>query len=136
MAEEPLLAKGPSLRADRVRRVLAGLGRVEGVRHALIVAPDGFLIAATLALGGDIDGLAALTATMGRELEVGASRFEQGAFDAAVFTASDGTLVLGGSPVGYLAVVASRTADIGQIRAEMKRALAAVQRVWAGGSEA
>ncbi len=134
MAEEPLLATGPS-RAARVRQVLAGLGRVEGVRDALIVAPDGFLIAATVT-GGDIDGLAALTATMGRELEVGASRLEQGAFDAAVFTASDGTLVLGGSPVGYLAVVASRTADIGQIRAEMKRALAAVQRVWAGGSEA
>src|SRR5262245_61658726 len=136
MAEDPLLAPGPSRRAARVRGILAGLGRIEGVRDALIVAPDGFLIAATESAGGDIDALAALTATMGRELEVGASRLEQGAFDAAVFTASDGTLVLGGSPVGFLAVVASRTADIGQIRAEMKRALAAVQQVWAGGAEA
>ena len=136
MAEPPLLAPGPSLRATRVRRILTRLGRVEGVRGGLIGAPDGFLLAATVSAGGDIDGLAALTATLGRELELGASRLEQGAFDAAVFTAADGTLVLGGSAVGYLAVVAARAADVGRIRAEMKRALAAVQHVWAGRTEA
>src|SRR4029453_2606295 len=135
MAQEPPIAPGPSLRAARVGRILARLGRVEGVRGALIVAPDGFLIAATMSPGGDIHALAALTATLGRELELGASRLEQGAFDAAVFTASDGTLVLGGSPVGYLAVVAARAADVGRIRAEMKRALAAVQQVWMGRPE-
>ena len=136
MAEEPLLAPGPSLRATRVRRILARLGRVDGVRGGLIVAPDGFLIATTVSAGGDVDALAALTATLGRELELGVNRLEQGVFDAAVFTAADGTLVLGGSAVGYLAVVAARAADVGRIRAEMKRALAAVQRVWAGRPEA
>ena len=127
---------GRSSRAARVRRILEGLGRVAGVRGGIIVAPDGFLIAAALGGGLETEALAALTATLGRELELGAGRLNQGTFDTAVFTAADGTLVLGGSPVGFLAVVATRAADVGLIRAEMKRALEAVQEVWTSVSEA
>jgi predicted regulator of Ras-like GTPase activity (Roadblock/LC7/MglB family) len=104
------------------------------VRGGLIVAPDGFLIAAELPGGIETDALAALTATLGRELELGAGRLDQGTFDTAVLSAADGTLVLGGSPVGFLAVVADRDADVGLIRVEMKRALEGVQEVWTGRS--
>lgn len=122
----------PTSRAAEVRRILGGLVRLKRAHGGLIVAPDGFLIAADLADGIEVEALAALTATLGRELEMGAGRLERGAFATALISAEEGGILLGASPVGFLAVLVEPDADVGLIRAEMKRALDAVLGVWEG----
>jgi predicted regulator of Ras-like GTPase activity (Roadblock/LC7/MglB family) len=122
----------PTSRAGEVRRILGALVRRKGAHGGLIVAPDGFLIAADLADGIEVEALAALTATLGRELELGAGRLERGAFATALISAAEGGILLGASPVGFLAVLVEPGADVGLIRAEMKRALDAVLVVWEG----
>lgn len=125
-------AAASSSRAAEVRRILGALVRLKRARGGLIVAPDGFLIAAELPDGIEVEALAALTATLGRELELGAGRLDRGAFDTALISAPEGGILLGASPVGFLSVLVEPEADVGLIRAEMKRALDAVLVVWEG----
>lgn len=125
-------ASGATSRAAEVRRILGGLVHLKRARGGLIVAADGFLIAADLPDGIEVEALAALTATLGRELELSAGRLERGAFATALISADEGGVLLGASPVGFLSVLVEPEADVGLIRAEMKRALDAVLVVWEG----
>src|SRR6476660_8753378 len=96
-------------RAQAFRETLFELIRLDGVRGGLIVTPDGLVINSELPPRFPVEALAALAATLGRELELGASRLERGAFRTALFSADDGTVFVGGSPVGYVTLVADRT---------------------------
>jgi len=98
----------PSSRAQAFRETLFELIRLDGVRGGLIVTPDGLVITSELPPRFPVEALAALAATLGRELELGASRLERGAFRTALFSADDGTVFIGGSPVGYVTLVADR----------------------------
>ena len=89
-------------RAQAFRETLSELTRLDGVRGGLIVTPDGLVITSELPPRVPVEALAALAATLGRELELGASRLERGAFRTALFSADDGTVFVGGSPVGYV----------------------------------
>src|SRR5215470_6282667 len=73
-----------------VRAVLEGLSALEGVRGALLVAPDGLVIAAHLPDDIGVEALSALAATLGRELELRAGLPGHGAFAAARFGADIG----------------------------------------------
>ena len=78
-----------------------------------------------------MEPLAALAATLGRELEVGAARLNRGAFLTALFSADNGTLFLGGSPVGFLVVLADREVNVGMIRVALLKTMDAIQGAWA-----
>jgi len=77
-------------RGRHVRDIVDELKRLYGVRGALIVAPDGFVIAAELPGTMEVDSLAALAATLGRELETSATRMGRPSFSTALFSADDG----------------------------------------------
>ena len=125
-------ASGPS-RAERVRSLLAEVASLDRVKGGVLVAPDGFVIAAQLPPDIPADPFAAVAATLGRELELGADRLSRGMVGTAFFSADDGTLFLGGSPVGFLAVLTDRDADIPRMRETVKRMLDALQQVWRAG---
>lgn len=119
-----------SPRGKEFHKLLRGLAKLDRVRGGLIVAPDGFVIASDLPQGIAVEPLAALAATLGRELEVGAARLKRGAFQMALFSADDGTVFLGASPVGFLVVLGDRDVNVGMIRVGLRRAMDAVQETW------
>ena len=125
-------APAPS-RAEQVRGILAGVARLDRARGGVLVAPDGFVIDAQVRPEVEVEPLAALAAALGRELELGADRLGRGMAGTAFFSADDGSLFLGGSPVGFLAVVAEADADVARMREAVKQALDQLQQVWRAG---
>lgn len=122
-------SSGPS-RGKEFQDLIKELTRLDRVRGGLLVAPDGFVIASELPQGLPVEPLAALTATLGRELEVGAARLKRGPFLTALFSSDDGTLFLGGSPVGFLVVLGDREVNVGTIRVALRKAIDTIQSAW------
>jgi len=122
-------SRGPS-RALAFREMLAELSKLERVRGGLIVTPDGLVINSELPPRFPVEALAALAATLGRELELGASRLDRGAFRTAFFSADDGTVFLGGSPVGYVTLVADRNVNIDAVRTALGRSVDRLRGTW------
>jgi predicted regulator of Ras-like GTPase activity (Roadblock/LC7/MglB family) len=114
------------------RELLRGLVRLPRVRGGLIVAPDGFVIASELPRSVAVEPIAALTATLGRELELGASRLQRGKVHTAMFSADDGTLFLGLTPIGFVVLLGERDANLTAVRASLKGALEVVHTAWGG----
>ncbi|MEX2148505.1 MAG: roadblock/LC7 domain-containing protein [Candidatus Rokuibacteriota bacterium] len=100
------------------------------VRGAMIVAPDGFVIAAQLPPALAVEPLAALAATLGRELEINAARLGGTPFQTALFSADDGTLCLGTTRIGFVVVLAEPHANLHTIRAAVRDAVARIEAVW------
>jgi predicted regulator of Ras-like GTPase activity (Roadblock/LC7/MglB family) len=96
------------------------------VRGAMIVAPDGFVIAAQLPPALAVEPLAAL----GRELEINAARLGRPAFQTALFSADDGALLLGTTRIGFVVVLAEPHANLHSIRGALRDALARIEAVW------
>ena len=117
-------------RAQAFRETVFELIRLDGVRGGLIVTPDGLVITSELPPRFPVEALAALAATLGRELELGATRLERGAFRTAMFSADDGTVFVGGSPVGYLTLVADRNVNAEAVRAALGRAVDRLRGTW------
>ena len=117
-------------RAQAFRETLFELIRLDGVRGGLIVTPDGLVINSELPPRFPVEALAALAATLGRELELGASRLDRGAFRTAFFSADDGTVFLGGSPVGYVTLVADRNVNIDAVRTALGRSVDRLRGTW------
>jgi len=117
-------------RAQAFRETLFELIRLDGVRGGLIVTPDGLVLTSELPPRFPVEALAALAATLGRELELGASRLERGAFRTALFAADDGTVFVGGSPVGYLTLVADRNVNAETVRVALGRAVDQLRGTW------
>jgi predicted regulator of Ras-like GTPase activity (Roadblock/LC7/MglB family) len=117
-------------RAQAFRETLFELIRLDGVRGGLIVTPDGLVITSELPPRFPVEALAALAATLGRELELGATRLERGGFRTALFSADDGTVFVGGSPVGYLTLVADRNVNVEAVRASLGRAVDRLRGTW------
>ena len=120
-----------SSRGRQVRDVVQALARAAVMRGALLVAPDGFVIAADVPPGVAIEPLAALAATLGRDLEVGASRLGRGAFQTAMFSADDGTLFLAASRIGFVVALAGSQANVQAIRGALEEAVMAIDSSWA-----
>ena len=120
-----------SSRGRQVRDVVTALARATAVRGALLVAADGFVIAAEVPRGVAIEPLAALAATLGRDLEVGATRLGHGAFQTALFSADDGTLFLATSRIGFVVALADPQGNVQAIRAALEEAVMAIDSSWA-----
>jgi predicted regulator of Ras-like GTPase activity (Roadblock/LC7/MglB family) len=119
-----------SSRGRQVRDIVHGLRSVPGARGALLVAPDGFVIAADTPPGVALDPLAALAATLGRDLEVGANRLGRGAFQTALFSADDGALFLATSRIGFVVLLAEAQVNIQAIRAALEEAVTLIDSGW------
>jgi len=124
------LAEHRPSRAQAFRETLFELVRLDGVRGGLIVTPDGLVITSELPPRFPVEALAALAATLGRELELGATRLERGAFRTALFSADDGTVFIGGSPVGYLTLVTDRNVNGEGVRVALGRAVDRLRGTW------
>jgi predicted regulator of Ras-like GTPase activity (Roadblock/LC7/MglB family) len=118
-------------RGRHVRDVVQELVRLHWVSGALIVAPDGFVITAELPPGMAVEPLAALAATLGRELELSAARVGRSAFQTAVFSSDDGTVFLGTTPIGFILVIADQQANLQAIRGALHEAAGLIQAAWA-----
>jgi predicted regulator of Ras-like GTPase activity (Roadblock/LC7/MglB family) len=110
-------------RARVLREILAGLSRLGSIRGGLLVTPDGLVIATDLPPRSQVEALAALGATLGRELELGADRLGQGGFRMAFFVGESGTLFVGGGRIGFLILLGDRSADPASVRLALARAL-------------
>ena len=117
-------------RGRQVRDIVQTIARLSSVKGALIVAPDGFVIAAEVPEGVAVESLAALAATLGRDLEVGATRLGRGAFQTALFSADDGTLFLATSPIGFVVALAEPQASLQSVRGALAEAVALIEAAW------
>jgi predicted regulator of Ras-like GTPase activity (Roadblock/LC7/MglB family) len=126
-----------SSRGRQVRDIVQGLGHLPAIRGALLVAPDGFVIAAEMPASIALEPLAALATTLGRDLEVGATRLGRGAFQTALFSADDGTLFLAASRIGFVVTVADPQANFQTIRRALEEAVTLIDSGWspAGGAD-
>jgi predicted regulator of Ras-like GTPase activity (Roadblock/LC7/MglB family) len=117
-------------RAAAFRDALRDLVGLDHVRGGALVAPDGFVIAAQLPPGVEGDAVAALVATLGRQLELGAARLGRGALAVAQFSAAGGALLLCETPVGFLVVLGDRHGTTESLRAALRRAGASIGVAW------
>jgi predicted regulator of Ras-like GTPase activity (Roadblock/LC7/MglB family) len=121
----------PELGRD-LRAVLADLLKLEHIIGALVVAPDGLVIAADLPKEIEGEPLSALAATLGRELELRGPRLRRGTFPMAQFASVSGAVFLGSTPVGFIVLLGEPRAEWETIRAALRRAVGSVYRAWAG----
>ncbi len=124
---EPATTLSQPSRARVFKEIVASLSKVPNVRGGLLVTPDGLVITADLPPRSQVEALAALGATLGRELEMGSARLGRAAFRMALFTADDGTLFVGGSRVGFLILLGDRNADVASVRMALARTLDRLQ---------
>jgi predicted regulator of Ras-like GTPase activity (Roadblock/LC7/MglB family) len=117
-------------RGRQVRDIVRALARLPGVRGALIVAADGFVIAADTPSTLAVEPVAALAATLGRDLEVGATRLGRGAFQTALFSADDGTMFLAASPIGFLVALTEPQVNVQSVRAALDEAVTLIGAAW------
>jgi predicted regulator of Ras-like GTPase activity (Roadblock/LC7/MglB family) len=119
-----------SSRGRQVRDIVHSLRSLHGVRGSLMVAADGFVIAAEVPPDVAVEPLAALAATLGRDLEVGASKLGGGAFQTALFSADDGTLYLAASRIGFVVTLADPQANFQAIRGALEEAVTLIDSGW------
>jgi len=124
------LSTDDASRGAQVRDVVRQLSRLPLVRGALLVAPDGFVVDAALPPSVAIEPLAALAATLGRELELHASRAGGTAFETAVFSADDGALLIAVTPIGFVVVLGEQHANMGALRAALGEAVVLLRGAW------
>jgi predicted regulator of Ras-like GTPase activity (Roadblock/LC7/MglB family) len=114
-----------------VRVVLQRLVETDGVRGALLVAPDGLVIASALRDTIAVEAISALAATLGRELETGGRRTDPDeAVGVAQFNSDGGTLYLGSTAIGFVAILATDGADRSRLGADVREAVTTIERAW------
>jgi predicted regulator of Ras-like GTPase activity (Roadblock/LC7/MglB family) len=106
------------------------LTQLDHVRGGLLVAPDGLVIAATLPPDIPVEPLSALAATLGRELELRGPRLRRGTFLMAHFVAEDGTVFLGGTPVGFIVLLADASVNRDVVRHALREVLGTIRHAW------
>jgi predicted regulator of Ras-like GTPase activity (Roadblock/LC7/MglB family) len=110
-----------------VRALVRTLAEAQGVTGALLVAPDGLVIASHLPEHVGVEVLSALAATLGRELELRAALPGHGPFVTARFAGEAGTLIVGASPIGFVVVLAQAGVDV---TSEVRAAATAIEEAW------
>jgi len=130
VSAEPAATRPAAVRAREFRRILAEMLKIDRVRGGLVVAADGLVITSSLPRTVAVEPFAALTATLGRELEVGADRLKRTPFQTALFSADDGTVFLGSSPVGFVVVLGDREVNVGLVQWALRKALATLEGTW------
>jgi predicted regulator of Ras-like GTPase activity (Roadblock/LC7/MglB family) len=123
--------------APREGSLLAALGErvaelvaLHALRGGLIAGADGFVIAANLPPDVAAAPLAALGSALGRQLELLTARVGEAALDTAYFSATDGTLFVGATPIGFLVLFGDRSVNAVAVRKGLQEALRAVRGAW------
>jgi predicted regulator of Ras-like GTPase activity (Roadblock/LC7/MglB family) len=96
----------------------------------LIVTPDGFVITADLPPPISAEELAALGATLGRELELGMDQLARGTFRTAFFSTDGGAIFLGGSPIGFVILLGDAGAEPAAVSPALQEAVARLEGFW------
>jgi predicted regulator of Ras-like GTPase activity (Roadblock/LC7/MglB family) len=117
-------------RGRQVRDIVTGLRYLNAVRGALLVAPDGFVIAAEVPPTIAVEPLAALAATLGRDLAAGASHLGPGTVHTALVTADHGTLLLAPCRLGVVVALAECQANLPALRGALETAVALLEAAW------
>ncbi len=133
MATNGAVSASPDARPARgrdLREVLGQLVRLDHVRGGLFVAPDGLVIAAQLPGEVPVEPLSALAATLGRELELRGPRVRRGIAMMAEFAAGNGTVFLGGTPVGFIVLLGDPGVNLDTIRHALQTAIDSVRQAW------
>ena len=117
-------------RAQQFKEILGKLGQLAGVQGGLIVTPDGFVITADLPPRISAEALAALAATLGRELELGMDQLARGTFRTAFFSTDDGAIFLGGSPIGFVILLGDAGAEPAAVSPALQEAVARLEGAW------
>jgi predicted regulator of Ras-like GTPase activity (Roadblock/LC7/MglB family) len=112
------------------RRLLDELLAPGDLLGGLIVAPDGLVIAARVPADVSVEALSALAASLGRELELDGARSGRGGFVMAHFRSDQGWIFLGGTPVGYIVLLAPGNVDRDRVRQTLRSAVDTVRRAW------
>jgi predicted regulator of Ras-like GTPase activity (Roadblock/LC7/MglB family) len=113
-----------------IRAVLHRLAETASVHGALLVAPDGLVIASALREVVAVEALSALAATLGRELELRAGLPGPGAFGIAQFASESGALLLGSTAIGFVVVLAGEPPDRARLTDDVRDAVATIERAW------
>ena len=117
-------------RAQQLKEILGKLGQLAGVQGGLIVTSDGFVIAADLPPRIPAEALAALAATLGRELELGMDQPARGPFRTACFSTDGGAIFLGGSPIGFVILLGDAGAEPAAVSPALQEAVARLEGAW------
>lgn len=112
------------------RTLLSQLVKLDHVGGGLIVAPDGLVIASDLPTSLPVEALSALAATLGRELEMRGPRLRRGSFLMAHFAAGNGTVFLGGTPIGFIVLIGDAEVNRDVVRLALRTAMDAVREAW------
>jgi predicted regulator of Ras-like GTPase activity (Roadblock/LC7/MglB family) len=123
IGSEPLPTSRRPLQARAFKEIVANLAKVARVRGVLLVTPDGLVITAALPSRAPVEALAALGATLGRELELGSARLGRGQFRTALFVADHGTLFVGASRIGFVILLGDGDAHVASVKAALAGAL-------------
>lgn len=122
IGSEPPTSRPPS-RARAFKEIVGALAKVPSIRGVLLVTPDGLVITAALPARSPVEALAALGATLGRELELGSARLGRGQFRTALFVADHGTLFVGASRLGFVILLGDGDAHVASVTAALAKAL-------------
>jgi predicted regulator of Ras-like GTPase activity (Roadblock/LC7/MglB family) len=120
---------GPS-RGRHVRDIVQQLLKLRSIRGALLVAPDGFVIAADVPGSVPVEPLAATSARLGRELEASAARMGRASFSTAMFSADDGAMFVAAACIGYVVVLADQQANLEAVRSAVEEAVELIRAAW------
>lgn len=120
----------PAVDGRDIRAVLHRLAETASVHGALLVAPDGLVVASVLREVRAVEAFSALAATLGRELELRASLPGHGAFGIAQFASESGALLLGSTAIGFVVVLATDGPDHARLADDVRDAVATIEGAW------
>jgi predicted regulator of Ras-like GTPase activity (Roadblock/LC7/MglB family) len=109
---------------------VAELVTLHALTGGLIAGADGFVIAAHLPPDVAAAPLAALGSALGRQLELLTARCGEAALDTAFFSAHDGTLFVGTTPIGFVVLFGDRSVNAVAVRKGLQEALRALRGAW------
>jgi|SRR5262245_36472014 len=111
--------------------VLTDLARLDDIQGGLVVSPDGLVMAIHLPPHIAVEPLAALAATLGRDLELRSPRIRRGTFLMAHVATPDGTVFLCDTPVGFIVLLAETEVNREAVRHALRAAMQHVRQACA-----
>ena len=123
IGSDPRPMSRPPSRARAFKEIVASLAKVSSIRGALLVTPDGLVITAAMPSRSPVEALAALGATLGREMELGSARLGRGRFKTALFVADHGTLFIGAGRIGFVILLGDENAQAASVQTALAGAL-------------
>jgi len=113
-----------------IDRIVTRVTRVNGVRMASLCSRDGIVISSESATGfGDTDRVAAMSAEIGRAVDVLTRSWDGKGFRTAVFEASQGKLVIAEAGKAFVAVLAEPGANLGLLHLRVEEAAGELREV-------